>query len=60
MGRHRSLSLAQQAEVWRRWKEGQTLSDIARALGRWEMNIHTVVDPCGGIAPESDVARDWR
>ena len=51
MGRHRSLSPAMQAEVWRRWKEGQTLSEIARALGRWEMNIHTVVDPCGGIAP---------
>ncbi len=51
MGRRRSLSLALQAEVWRRWKEGQTLADIAQALGRWETNIHTVVDPCGGIAP---------
>lgn len=51
MGRNRSLSPALQAEVWQRWKEGLTLADIARVLGRRENNIHTVVDPCGGIAP---------
>jgi len=51
MGRPRSLSAAQEADVWRRWKEGQTLAQIAEALGQWEGSIHVVVDPCGGIAP---------
>jgi IS30 family transposase len=50
---HRTLNPEQQAEVWRRWKEGQTLVEICRALGQWETTVHRVVDPCGGIAPRA-------
>ena len=33
VGRRR-MSTAEKAEVWRRWKRGESLSDIGRALGR--------------------------
>lgn len=53
MGCHPSLTAAQQAEIWRRWKAGETLAGIAKALGQWDDVIHTIVDPCGGIAPRT-------
>ena len=28
------LSLHQKKELWQRWKDGQSLSDIGRALGK--------------------------
>ncbi len=28
-----SMSAAEKAEVWRRWKQGESVSDIGRALG---------------------------
>ena len=48
-----SLTSSLQAEVWRRWKAGETLRDIGQALRRWDGVIHTIVDPCGGIAPRA-------
>jgi len=38
-------------EVWRRWKEGQSLSEIARGLDRVPGVIHNVIAASGGIAP---------
>ena len=50
MGRP-GLSLAQKKELWRRWKEGESLSEIGRALGKHAGSIHGVVKANGGIVP---------
>lgn len=45
------MSDAQKREVWRRWKEGQSLSEIGRALGKVPGSIHGVVAANGGFVP---------
>ncbi len=50
MGRPR-LSASRKAELWQRWKNGQSISDIGRALGKHPASIHGVVLLKGGIAP---------
>jgi IS30 family transposase len=45
------LSLEQKAELWRRWKAGETLSDIGRALGKHAASVFGVVAAKGGFAP---------
>lgn len=47
----RGLSAMQRAELWERWKAGETLSDIGIALGKHAASIFGVVTNCGGIAP---------
>ena len=50
MGRP-GLTASQKAEMWRRWKDGQSLTDIGLALGKHAASIHGVLLPKGGIAP---------
>jgi len=50
MGRP-GLSNAEKAILWQRWKEGQSLSDIGRALGKHAASIHAVLHRKGGIMP---------
>lgn len=50
MGRP-GLSASQKAELWQRWKAGQSLSDIGRALGKHAGSVHGVVSSNGGIVP---------
>ena len=45
------LSPAQKSDVWNRWKAGQTLHGIGRALGKWHNSIRAVLLPRGGIPP---------
>ncbi|WP_329347299.1 IS30 family transposase [Streptomyces sp. NBC_01261] len=45
------MSDAQKREVWQRWKEGQSLSEIGRALGKVPGSIHGVVKANGGFVP---------
>jgi IS30 family transposase len=45
------LSALQKRELWQRWRNGQSLSDIARALGKHPGSIHGVVSANGGIVP---------
>ncbi len=45
------LSPDQKRELWRRWKEGESLSEIGRALGRQAGSIHGVVAANGGYVP---------
>jgi hypothetical protein len=45
------LSPQQKAELWRRWKAGQSLSDIGRALGKHAASVFGVLLSKGGIAP---------
>src|ERR1700684_4673680 len=51
MQRRWKLSLAQRAELWSRWKAGQSLHAIGRALGKDRQAIHFLLARHGGIAP---------
>ncbi len=50
MGRP-GLSASQKADLWQRWKDGQSLSEIAYALGKNAGSIHGVLSANGGIVP---------
>ena len=45
------LCVSERAELWARWKRGDSLAAIARALGRVQGTIHHIVGQCGGITP---------
>jgi IS30 family transposase len=45
------LSVEQRCDLWRRWKDGQSLSEIGRALGKQPSSIYATVRRQGGIAP---------
>jgi IS30 family transposase len=47
----RSLSRAEQSELWQRWRAGEAVSEIARALGQRYQRLYRVVQIHGGIAP---------
>src|ERR1700684_3511789 len=51
MQRRWKLSLAQRAELWSRWKAGQSLHAIGRALGKDKQVIHFLLARHGGLAP---------
>ena len=50
-GKRFRLSATERAEVWRRWKDGQSLHAIGRALGRAHPVVHLLLKRHGGIAP---------
>ena len=50
MGRP-GLSVSQKADLWERWRSGQSFSDIGRALGKHPASIHGVVSGRGGFVP---------
>lgn len=58
MGRP-GLSAAQKAELWQRWKQGQSLSEIGRALGKHAGSIHGVVSSNGGFTPPIQRRSRW-
>ena len=45
------LSASQRVEVWHRWKAGESLHAIGRALGKAHPVIHLLLKRHGGIAP---------
>jgi IS30 family transposase len=45
------LSPEQKRELWSRWKAGESLSEIGRALGKQAGSIHGVVASNGGYVP---------
>ena len=49
--RRPGLSASQKRDLWERWKHGQSLNDIARALGKHRGSIHFVLSSSGGIEP---------
>ena len=51
--RRRGLSAGERGELWRRWKQGQSLSDIGRALDKAPGSVHGFLSSSGGIAPVS-------
>ena len=50
-GKRFGLSGEQKIDVWRRWKDGQTLHEIGRAFGKDHNSIRCLVAHHGGIAP---------
>jgi IS30 family transposase len=49
--KRRGLSAEQKAELWKRWKAGQSLNEIGRALGKNHVVIQFLLARSGGIAP---------
>ena len=47
------LSSAQRADMWSRWKSGESLNAIGRALGKDKQVIHFLLARHGGIAPNA-------
>jgi DNA-binding CsgD family transcriptional regulator len=47
----RRLNGAEKAEIWRRWRQGESLQTIGRALGWVTKCVHYVVAGAGGLAP---------
>jgi len=45
------LPEARKKELWERWKAGESISDIARALNKPPGSIHGVLKATGGIVP---------
>ena len=58
MGRP-GLSAAQKADLWQRWKQGQSLSEIGRALGKHAGSIHGVLSSNGGVVPPVRTRSHW-
>jgi IS30 family transposase len=50
--RKRGLTAQERTQLWVRWKEGQSLSDIGRALGKAPASIFGFLNASGGIAPQ--------
>ena len=59
MGQVRQLGLTaeQKQELWSRWKRGETLVEIGRALERSTPNIFNRLKAAGGIAPRPRTRR---
>ena len=51
VGRPNRTTAEQRAEIWHRWKEGQSLSEIGRALMKIPGSVYHVVKANGGIVP---------
>ncbi len=51
VGRPRGLSAAGKKEMWKRWRAGESISDIARALQKPPSSIHTMIEATGGFSP---------
>jgi IS30 family transposase len=45
------LSAMQRVEVWRRWRAGESLHAIGRAVGKDHVVVHFLLKRYGGIAP---------
>ena len=45
------LSWSERNELWTRWRRGESLRDIARALHRVSSSVYDIVGVEGGIAP---------
>src|SRR3984885_6798771 len=50
-GRRYGLSGSQRTDMWRRWKAGESLHEIGRALGKDHGSIQFLLSQHGGIAP---------
>lgn len=49
----RRISEAQRADLWLRWKQGQSLSEIGRGLRMFAPSVHAILRQKGGIPPSA-------
>jgi IS30 family transposase len=49
--RRREYSAQERRELWERWKRGEAISEIGRALDRAPGTIHCTIRQHGGVAP---------
>jgi IS30 family transposase len=58
-GYRRGVSVAERADLWARWKAGESLSDIGRVLGKYPGSVFSVLAVQGGIvrAPRTRAVR---
>jgi len=47
----REYSAGERRELWARWRRGESISEIGRALDRAPGAVHYTIRQCGGIAP---------
>ncbi len=59
LGRPGGLSTAGKKEMWERWKAGESVSDISRALKKPPGSIHGMLRATGGIAPPERRRACW-
>lgn len=59
LGRPGGLSEARKQELWERWKAGESISDISRALKKPPGSIHGMLKVTGGIAPPQRCRPRW-
>ena len=59
LGRPGGLSEARKQELWERWKAGESISDISRALKKPPGSIHGMLKATGGIAPPQRCRPRW-
>src|SRR5580698_2285943 len=50
-GKRDKLSTEQRIDMWRRWKAGESLHEIGRALGKVHGSIRFLLTQRGGIVP---------
>jgi IS30 family transposase len=50
-GRRYGFSAAQRTEIWQRWKAGESLHEIGRAIGKDHGSIQFLLSQRGGIVP---------
>src|SRR5208283_4524572 len=50
-GRRYGLSAAEKADIWHRWKVGESLHEIGRAFGKDHGSIQFLLSQRGGIIP---------
>jgi hypothetical protein len=50
-GRRYGLTGEQKADIWRRWKVGESLHEIGRAFGKDHGSIQFLLSQHGGIVP---------
>ncbi|PLS85987.1 MAG: IS30 family transposase, partial [Actinobacteria bacterium] len=51
LGRPGGLSKAGKKELWERWRAGESISDIARALHKAPGSVHGMLEATGGFSP---------
>ncbi len=51
LGRPGGVSKAGKKELWERWRAGESISDIARALQKPPGSIHGMLEATGGFSP---------
>jgi IS30 family transposase len=50
LGRPGGLSAAGEKELWERWRAGESISDIARALRKAPGSMHRIIEATGGFS----------